>query len=64
MWRKCFGTYRLSMLNFNPKKDYYKILNVGVGASEAEIKKSYHKLAKKYHPDANDGKEEMFKEVN
>ena len=41
---------------FNPSKDYYKILNVQPTASTSEIKKSFHMLAKKYHPDANDGR--------
>ncbi len=34
-------------------KDYYKILEVEADASKEEIKRSYRKLAKKYHPDLN-----------
>lgn len=47
-------------------KDYYKILGVAEEADDAEIKKSYRKLAKKYHPDANPddaAAAERFKEV-
>ncbi|MDO4546932.1 MAG: molecular chaperone DnaJ [Clostridia bacterium] len=49
------------------KRDYYEVLGVGKTASEAEIKKAYRQLAKKYHPDINPGDkqaEEKFKEVN
>ncbi len=35
------------------KEDYYKLLNVDRNASEAEIKKSYRRLAMKFHPDRN-----------
>ncbi|HDQ26419.1 MAG TPA: molecular chaperone DnaJ [bacterium] len=50
-----------------PIKDYYKLLGVPENASEAEIKKVFRALAKKYHPDANPGNkaaEEKFKEMN
>ena len=47
-------------------KDYYKILGINRNASEDEIKKSYRKLSKQYHPDVNKdpGAEEKFKEIN
>ena len=35
------------------KRDYYEILGVGKDASADEIKKSYRRLAMKYHPDRN-----------
>lgn len=47
-------------------KSLYTTLEVAPGASEAEIKKAYRKLARQYHPDVNkDPKaEEKFKEIN
>lgn len=47
-------------------RDPYKTLGVEKKASDAEIKKAYRKLARKYHPDTNQGDkgaEEKFKEV-
>jgi len=48
------------------KRDYYDILGINKSASKDEIKKAYKKLALKYHPDRNSGKdaEEKFKEIS
>ena len=49
------------------KRDYYEVLGVQKGASEDEIKRSYRRLARKYHPDLNKDNPEAadkFKEVN
>ena len=47
-------------------KDYYKILGVERTISQADLKKTYRKLARKYHPDVSKeaNAEERFKEVN
>jgi molecular chaperone DnaJ len=44
--------------------DYYKVLGVSPEATEREITRAYRKLAKQYHPDANPGSEERFKEIS
>jgi len=48
-------------------KDFYKTLGVSKDISEADLKKTYRKLARKYHPDSNQGDakaEAKFKEVS
>ncbi|MGV3024362.1 molecular chaperone DnaJ [Clostridium thermobutyricum] len=49
------------------QRDYYEVLGLEKGASDAEIKKAFRKLAIKYHPDKNQGNDEAqkkFQEIN
>src|SRR5690242_8705610 len=56
-----------TQIDFDPSIDYYKALGVSPKASAEEIKKSYRKLAKQYHPDSTGGdkaKESRFKDIS
>jgi DnaJ-class molecular chaperone len=44
--------------------DLYRILNVDKKSSKQEIKKSYYRLAKRYHPDKFNGSDSQFKKIN
>jgi len=49
-------------------KDYYQVLGIGRNVSQEEIKKTFRRLALRYHPDRNpqsqNQAEEKFKEIN
>ncbi|EGC39406.1 hypothetical protein DICPUDRAFT_45198 [Dictyostelium purpureum] len=51
-------------MNSQKLPDLYEFMGVAHTASNEEIKKSYRKLAKEYHPDKNPGSDEKFKELN
>ena len=46
------------------EKDYYKVLGVSSTAADKEVTRAYRKLAKQYHPDANPGSEDRFKDIS
>lgn len=55
------------MQNLQNFRDYYEILGVSKNATNEEIKKSYRRLARQFHPDLNPGDktaEEKFKDIN
>ena len=60
------------MLHIDFSKDYYRILGVSYSASEADIRRAYHVLARQWHPDMHVGEsqykrafaEEWFKIIN
>lgn len=71
-WASCHGLGRAFLCTKNPmkggvtampKKNFYDVLGVSRDASQDEIKKSFRKLAQKYHPDAG-GDENKFKEIS
>jgi molecular chaperone DnaJ len=52
---------------FDPSVDYYSVLGVAKDADQKDVRKTYRKLAQKWHPDANPGDkaaEEKFKEIS
>ncbi|KAE9588257.1 putative chaperone DnaJ [Lupinus albus] len=58
--------FRASLISAKAGTDYYSTLNVSSSATLQEIKSSYRKLARKYHPDMNKspGAEDKFKEIS
>ena len=56
--KRTMGAYMAS------KRDYYEVLGVDKKASKDDIKKAFHKLAHKLHPDKSGGDADKFKEVS
>lgn len=56
----------MSVTSRRRKRDYYEVLEVARRADEAELKRAYRDLARRYHPDINPGpdSEDRFKEIN
>lgn len=48
----------------NSKTKLYDLLEINTNADSNEIKKAYHQLARKYHPDKNPGQEDLFKKIS
>jgi molecular chaperone DnaJ len=46
------------------KRDYYEVLGIDRDASQSEVKRAYRKLARKYHPDMNQGDEEASRKFS
>ena len=59
-----YKKFSTSFLDFDPKVNYYHTLGVQETASDAEIKRSFYALAKKYHPDANKSAQNGQPEAN
>eukprot|EP00871_Galdieria_phlegrea_P001666 jgi/Galph1/24/GphlegSOOS_G4800.1 len=56
----------LFIFSASAKRSYYDILGVDKNASDREVKRAYHQLARKYHPDKNGGDRESelkFREI-
>src|SRR3954471_14019287 len=45
-------------------KNYYEVLGITKSATKEEVKKAFHKLAHKLHPDKKEGNADKFKEVS
>jgi len=60
------GGYRRRVITMAAGTDHYSTLNVNRNATLQEIKSSYRKLARKYHPDMNKnpGAEDKFKQIS
>ncbi len=57
----------MTVTGMDPRKNYYEVLGVSESASADEIRKTFRRLARKYHPDVNPGDkaaESRFKEIN
>lgn len=61
---RVFCWYHVYQRIISQKEKYLKVLGLKAGATREEIRKARNRLAKKYHPDVEDGYEEKMKEIN
>lgn len=61
---KCPKKSKIAGNSMATKKDYYEVLGVTKTASKDDIKKAFHKLAHKFHPDKKEGDSDKFKELS
>ena len=55
------GVLAIMLVAADQNRDFYKILGIKRSAKEAEIKKAFKQMSKKYHPDKNRGDDDALR---